>query len=75
MLLLIALLVVFAGILALTLYQRRRGIRPSEADYDAVDDGAVYGRGIGAAHLRQLGVDADEGPRAREEHEPPRFKL
>lgn len=75
MLLAISFVVVFGAIVVLSLYRRRRGVRPAEDDLDAVDDGAVFGRGVGAAHLRKLGVEGEEGPRAREDTEPPRFRL
>jgi hypothetical protein len=37
--------------------------------------GTAFGSGIGAAYQRQIGLEGDEGPRAREDLESPKFKL
>jgi hypothetical protein len=53
--------------------RKRKGFE--EGDLDVFMGGTAFGSGIGAAYQRQIGLEGDEGPRAREDLESPKFKL
>ncbi|HWG85385.1 MAG TPA: hypothetical protein VNT60_07900 [Deinococcales bacterium] len=72
------LVVVYAGVVVVERRvlagRKRRGFEENDLDVLA-SGGNAFGGGIGAAYGRQIGLEQDEGPKAREDVDAPKFRL